>query len=111
MFKNKEELEIIILYISKVKDIDENKFNEITKNLLDEDNEEASMVTFLEAIETKGEIKKQQKTLIRQLSKKFGITEEEKAIINNCSDGEKLDNALDDILFAETKFRVLDCLK
>ena len=82
MFKNKEELEIIILYISKVKDIDENKFNEITKNLLDEDNEEASMVTFLDAIKTKskidgkieGELLKQQKTLIRQLSKKFGIT-------------------------------------
>ena len=47
------------------------------------------MVTFLDAIKTK----------------------EEEEIINNCSFGEKLDNTLDEILFAETKFRVLDCLK
>ena len=73
------------------------------------------MVTFLEAIETKAEIKgkteEKQQTLIRQLSKKFGITEYEKEFIEKCSDTEKLDNALDEILFAETKFKVLDCLK
>jgi len=76
------------------------------------------MVTFLDAIKTKskidgkieGELLKQQKTLIRQLSKKFGITEEEKAIINNCPDGEKLDNALDEFVFADSKYKVLHCL-
>ena len=113
-FKNREELEIIIYYISKVKNIDENKFKEITKHLLDEDNEEASMVTFLDAIKTKGriegKIEEKQKTLIRLLSKKFGITEEEKEIINNCSDGEKLDSALDEILFADSKYKVFHCL-
>ena len=76
------------------------------------------MVTFLDAIkieseikgEIKGEIRDKQKTLIRLLSKKFGIIEEEKAIINNCSDGEKLDNALDEILFADSKYKVFHCL-
>ncbi|OHD05649.1 MAG: hypothetical protein A2Y34_16145 [Spirochaetes bacterium GWC1_27_15] len=119
-FKTLEELETIIYYISLVKNIDKTKFENITKDLFEELREEVSMVTFLDAIknesriegEIKGEIKKQQKTLIRQLSKKFGnITEYEKEFIEQCSDTEKLDNALDEILFAETKFKVLDCLK
>ncbi|OHD26079.1 MAG: hypothetical protein A2086_14395 [Spirochaetes bacterium GWD1_27_9] len=119
-FKSIEELEIIIYYISKVKDIDKDKFEHITKELFEElQDEEDTMITFLDAIknesriegEIKGKIKEKRKTLIRLLSKKFGITEYEKEFIEQCSDTEKLDNALDEILFAETKFKVLDCLK
>ncbi|OHD11212.1 MAG: hypothetical protein A2086_08385 [Spirochaetes bacterium GWD1_27_9] len=114
-FKSMEELEIIIYYISLVKNIDKNKFENITKELFEKLEVEDPMVTFLDAIKTEskieGEILDKQKTLIRQLSKKFGITENEKTIINNCSDAEKLDNALDEILFAENKFKVLDWLR
>ncbi|OHD12815.1 MAG: hypothetical protein A2086_17085 [Spirochaetes bacterium GWD1_27_9] len=112
-FKTLEELETIIYYISLVKNIDKDKFENITKELFEELQEEDSpMVTFLDSIKIEGKIEKQQQTLIRLLSKKFGsITEYEKEFIEQCSDAEKLDNALDEILFAETKFNVLDCLK
>ncbi|OHD15303.1 MAG: hypothetical protein A2086_01530 [Spirochaetes bacterium GWD1_27_9] len=59
----------------------------------------------------KGEILKQQKTLIRLLSKKFGITEDEKQLIEKYFDGAKLDKALDEILFTDSKIKILDWLK
>ena len=58
-----------------------------------------------------GKIEEKQETLIRLLSKKFGITEEDTLFINNCSNPKKLDNALDEILFADNKIKVLNCLK
>ena len=58
-----------------------------------------------------GKIEEKQETLIRLLSKKFGMRDDEKQFINNCFDAEKLDNALDEILFADNKIKVLNCLK
>ena len=56
--------------------------NQITKELFSETKEEASMVTFLDAIKIEGKIEgkieEKQKTLIRQLSKKFGVITEDK---------------------------------
>ena len=58
-----------------------------------------------------GKIEEKQETLIRLLSKKFGMRDDEKQFINNCFDAEKLDNALDEFVFADNKIKVLNCLK
>ncbi|MEW5815258.1 MAG: hypothetical protein AB1798_07695 [Spirochaetota bacterium] len=50
----------------------------------------------------------EQNVLIRHISKKFGITDEEKSFIRSVTDTIKLDRALDEILFAESKETVLD---
>jgi len=55
----------------------------------------------------KGELLEKQKVLRKQLSRKFGLTEQESDIISNQQNPELLDNALDEILFAETKEEVL----
>jgi len=57
-----------------------------------------------------GIIQEKQIVLIRQLNKKFGISEQEEAFIRNYSNLDALDQALDKILFAETKEEVLNCL-
>ena len=59
----------------------------------------------------KGKIEDKQQTLTRLLSKKFGIADAEKQLIEKCFEGEKLDNALDGILFADNKIKVLDWIK
>jgi len=59
----------------------------------------------------KGKIEDKQQTLTRLLSKKFGIADAEKQLIEKCFEGEKLDNALDEILFADNKIKVLDWIK
>lgn len=58
-----------------------------------------------------GILLKAKNTLIRQLLKKFGITEEDKALIRQVNDINKLDKALDIILFANNKEEVFDVLK
>lgn len=58
-----------------------------------------------------GELKGRQKSLIRMLSKKFSITPEEEQEILSCEDPDRLDEALDVILFADTKAAVLEKLR
>ncbi len=52
-----------------------------------------------------------QNTLIRQLNKKFGLVESEVDIIIKCSDTDKLDLAIDDILFVDNKQSILKNLQ
>ncbi len=59
----------------------------------------------------KGVVRDKQEILIRQMSKKFGLTEEENAFITNIEDADILEKGLDEILFAETKEQVLDALR
>ena len=54
--------------------------------------------------------KDKQEVLIKQLSKKFGTTTQDEKIIKSISDKVKLDSALDEILFAESKDVVLRAL-
>jgi hypothetical protein len=54
-----------------------------------------------------GKIEERREVLIRQLDKKFHISPEEKTRIAAAADPDKLDKALDAILFAETKEEVL----
>ncbi|OHD27066.1 MAG: hypothetical protein A2Y34_18490 [Spirochaetes bacterium GWC1_27_15] len=62
---------------------------------------------FMEKGMEKGKIEESQKTLIKQLSKKFGLTNNEIELIKKCNTLEKLDIALEDILFLDNKFDVL----
>jgi hypothetical protein len=55
----------------------------------------------------KGTLLEKQDVLIRQLSKKFGLTEEEKSFIKGIEDAGILEKGLDEILFAESKDQVL----
>jgi hypothetical protein len=57
-----------------------------------------------------GLVKDKRGVLTRQLERKFGLLEEEKALIDECEDLEALDAALDEILFAENKEEVLELL-
>jgi len=58
-----------------------------------------------------GELLNKQKVLRKQLSQKFGITEEESDIISNQENPELLDKAIDEIIFASSKEEVLKHLK
>ena len=61
----------------------------------------------IEGIE-EGEIIKQQEILIRQLSKKFGLAEEEQELIKSIKNKVKLDKALDLILDAKSKKEIFN---
>jgi predicted transposase/invertase (TIGR01784 family) len=58
-----------------------------------------------------GTLADKQQVLVRLISRKFGITEEEKAAVLECRSLQRLDKALDEILFAERKEVVLGCLR
>ena len=58
-----------------------------------------------------GELTDKQNILIKLLSKKHGLEEDEKEYIKSITDIEKLETALEEILFSKDKKQVLDCLK
>ena len=58
-----------------------------------------------------GELADKQNILIKLLSKKHGLEENQKEYIRSITDIEKLDTALEEILFSKDKKQVLDCLK
>jgi hypothetical protein len=60
--------------------------------------------------ETRGELHEKRNVLTRQLERKFGLTEEERALIAAQTDREILDRAIDAFVFAETKDAVLSHL-
>ncbi len=59
----------------------------------------------------RGSLLNEKEILIKQISKKFGISEKERSFIMAMEDKAKLDLALDEILFAESKDVLLDILK
>jgi len=96
------------------------KINENEIEKIQDMKEAKSMLTLLaDKIEKKGvekgkiegELEKSQKTLIKQLSKKFGIDEFEISLIKDCRDIDKLDKALEEILFADSKDKILYLIK
>ncbi|OHD20510.1 MAG: hypothetical protein A2Y34_17940 [Spirochaetes bacterium GWC1_27_15] len=58
----------------------------------------------------KGELLDKQNVLIKLITKKFGITDNEKELIKKTTDLEKLDIALEDILFIDNKDEILSKL-
>ena len=59
----------------------------------------------------RGERIEKQSILIKLVSKKYGIEGKEKDFIRSITHCEKLDTALEKILFSANKKQVLDCLK
>ncbi|MFP4268934.1 MAG: hypothetical protein ACLFQW_13135, partial [Spirochaetaceae bacterium] len=59
----------------------------------------------------KGRIEGEHNTLIRQLDRKFCLSEEEKELVRSTEELEKIEAALDEILEADTKEQVLGHLK
>jgi hypothetical protein len=57
--------------------------------------------------EIKGRIEDKREVLMRLMEKKFTLTADEKQLIVSCGDAEKLDAALDEIVFAGKKEEVL----
>ena len=60
---------------------------------------------------TKGKLEEKQNVLIRYLNRKFSLSEEQTAFIKEIPDTEKLNLALDTVLFAETAEEVFLALK
>ena len=60
---------------------------------------------------TEGALAERRGVLIRQLEKKFGLSDDERALIQSVDDLDHLAAALDEILFAQSKQQVLDKLK
>jgi len=59
----------------------------------------------------RGSLLDKKEILIKLISKKFGISDNDRSFIMAMEDKEKLDLALDEILFAESKDVLLDILK
>ena len=59
----------------------------------------------------KGTLLDRQHMLIKQLSKKFGLKEDEKSYIRSIEDPDRLEKAIDEFVFADTKEQVLAALK
>ena len=59
----------------------------------------------------RGTLLNEKEIIIKLISKKFGISEKERLFIMTVADKEKLDLALDEILFEESKDVLLDILK
>ena len=68
-------------------------------------------MTAAEEFIQEGKIQDKREVLIKQLSKKFGLTEEEKTYISSVSDPDALERGLDEILFADSKEQVLSAIK
>ncbi len=68
-------------------------------------------MTIGEKLKKKGIEEGKQEDLIRQLDKKFSLTEEERDAIKKVKDINKLDAAIDAFVFAETKEEVLKLLR
>ena len=117
----KDELEISLRYIFELTDADKKALMEFLKekgineeelmpSLLQKEFLDGKMEGKLEGI-SQGELQMQQTILIRQLSKKFGLQRPEEEFIRKVSCFERLGNASDTILFAQTKEEVLNCLR
>ena len=59
----------------------------------------------------RGTLLDKKEVLINLISKKFGISRDEKLLIMETEDKSKLDLALDEILFAESKNVLIDILR
>ena len=111
----------VLQYISVVKDLSKTKLFEFIESF--DKSEGKIMMTFVEEfIEegvaigrqegiSKGKVFSKQQTLIRQMTRRFGSNSFYPSIIKKCSDLDKLDAALDEIIFATTVDEVLGHLE
>ena len=71
---------------------------------------EEDLMTYAEKLETKGRVSDKQEVLIRQLSRKFEVSDAERERIRGVEEPDRLDAALDELVMAETKEAVLEKL-
>ena len=105
-------LESLLRYLSYASDITYNDLERSTV-FLPEPGREVFMTLAEQLIEqgvAQGEIIDKQNVLIKQISKKFGVSNPEKMAIKEIDSPELLDAALDVILFAESKDEVMGAL-
>ncbi|MCK4542307.1 MAG: Rpn family recombination-promoting nuclease/putative transposase, partial [Spirochaetales bacterium] len=107
--KGTQFLESVLRYLSYASDI---TFDDVEKStrFLPEPGREVFM-TLAEQLIEKGEIIDKQNILIKQISRKFGVSDPEKIIIKETDSPEILDAALDIILFAKSKSEVISVLE
>ena len=106
-------LESLLRYLSYASDI---SFNDVERSTvaLPEHGREIFMTLAQQLIERgieQGEIIDKQNVLIKQISKKFGVSDQEKVTIREMDSPELLDAALDVILFAKSKAEVMGALE
>lgn len=98
-------MESMLRYLSYASDITINDV-EKTTSFLPEPGREVFM-TLAEQLMEKGGITEKQNVLIKQISRKFGVSDSEKIRIRETDNPEILDTALDSILFANNKNEVI----
>ena len=64
-------------------------------------------MTLVDKWKMEGTLNDRREMLVRLASKKFGLTDEERRLIEDCDDLERLALAIDEFVFAETKKQVL----
>ena len=67
--------------------------------------------TQLDEAKKEGELLEKQNVLVKLITKKFGITDNEKELIKKTTNLEKLDIAIEDILFIDNKDEILNKLR
>jgi len=67
-------------------------------------------MTIAEELQREGALRDRQEVLVRLLTKKFGLTDGERSLIERTTDPERLTAALDEILIAGRKEQVLEKL-
>ena len=64
-------------------------------------------MTYAEQMRTEGRLQDKQQVLVRQLSRKFALTDADRRRIEETENTELLDAALDEVVTAESKEQVL----
>ena len=70
-----------------------------------------TLMTTAQKLVEQGSILDKREVLIKQLTRKFGLSDQEKILISSITDKDKLDIALDEIIFAESKRRLIELLQ
>ncbi len=95
---------------AQVKDADDVKRLVAAASRLGYHEVEGGYMTFAQEMVEKGSLESRRETLVRQLDRKFGLTDPERDRILSCDDPSALDAALDEIIIADDKASVLNKL-
>ena len=68
---------------------------------------EEGLMTYAQEMLQTGQMREKRNVLVRQLNRRFGLTDDEREGILSCDDPDALDAALDDVIVAENKESVL----
>lgn len=103
--KGTQFLESLLRYLSYASDITFNDVEKTTRFLPEPERE--VFMTLAEQLMERGGITEKQNVLIKLISRKFGVSDNEEIKIRKTDNPEILDAALDSILFAYSKSEVI----